>query len=240
MGHQSVDSDLIRVIAGKLSEAGIDVEKAEDSAWADTARETLAEIFEFYRRNYFSRDGWSTADEVAKKLHEIGNHLNDVRKLVATDFALQLELKRFVPKQMSFIRGGEFLTSISFCLDAVQSAEDSQPSAYIVDFGDGAVEHRRKTRTHARDILLIPAILGWLGRMGMRLRDDTQKWDMQSLDCACEIIEVVLKSRGIAVPDAGDTAHGEARQGRLRRTVKKAWDARVVPLLTSLPGDSGP
>ena len=86
---------------------------------------------------------------------------------------------------------------------------------------DGELHHR-KTRTNARDKILIPMLVLCAQIHGDPdlVGDDTA---YEAVDTICEFLTATMNAVGIPAPDAGDTMHGEVNQGRLRRMVKAAF-----------------
>ena len=113
----------------------------------------------------------------------------------------------------------EFPEAVMQLLRVVRKVNDDFERNTGEPFEVGGTPHRRKTRTEARDTVLIPALILCAqvhGNPDLVGGDD----DYEALDTICEFLTATMNAVGVAAPDAGNTLHGEVAQGRLRRMVK--------------------
>lgn len=187
---------------------------------SDDDKETLFSGVEhiigiYKQQRLLSRDSLPTAPELLRNMEAIEGHLGEALKVLTSSLWTLGYLDPADGK-------GRFkfaMPLLALYKRAHSSAEHlrkavKEGSPLIITEGGVSKAHKRKTRTDARDRVLIKGLVFWLELRGYDLND------LEHLDSACAIIEAVLTDQNIPCPDAGETGHGEHEQGKLRRLIK--------------------
>lgn len=212
----------------QLRREGIDID-------LDHLETLLGMAIESYKaeRELSSTDTMPTTASLRSGATDIGAQLGAVVSRLADEPHLGIWLGHYLGEQLE-VEAAEaykaFVEPLKERMVAARAAADAfeRQEPMTVAFGDSSErDHRRKTRTDARDRALIPGIVSMLRVIGLQLRDEqVGAWDHDAIAVACNAVELVLGDLKIDVPARGDTAAslgGDANEGRLVKAVKRAW-----------------
>ena len=183
---------------------------------------TLDEILAGYEEHrWLGRDSFPTKAEARQTTIDIQERLEWI-----VDVLIGPKRNRYLAYWLSVVltddddcSGLEFSEAVEQLLITVRAVnvdfERNKDTPFEVD---GELHHR-KTGTHARDKILIPALIQCAQAYGDDLFDDE---DRETWDTLCKFLTACMDAVGIPAPHAGNTRReGEEAQGRLRRMVKE-------------------
>ena len=184
---------------------------------------TLDEILAGYEEHrWLGRDSFPTKAEARQTTIDIQERLEWI-----VDVLIGPKRNRYLAYWLSVVltddddcSGLEFPEAVEQLLITVRAVnvdfERNKDKPFEVD----GEPHHRKTQIHARDKILIPALIQCALAYGDdRIGDDEA---LETWDTLCEFLTTCMDAVGITAPDAGNTMReGEEAQGRLRRMVKE-------------------